>query len=59
MSREGRIFIKILQEVTKPRNNPYQVFLPFKDPYINRPNNSYQASQRFLHFEKKFSPINI
>ena len=57
MSREDRIFMKILQEGTKPRNNPYQVFFPFKDPYVNRPKNSYQGSQRFLHFEKKFSPI--
>ena len=55
MSREDQKFMKILQEGTKLRNGHYQVPLPFKDPYVNLPNNRYQARQRFSYLEKKFS----
>ena len=55
MSREDQKFMKILQEGTTLRNGHYQVPLPFKEPYVNLPNNRYQAMQRFSYLEKKFS----
>ena len=59
VSREDRKFMTIPQEGTKPTNNPYQVFLPFKDSYVNLLNSRHQERQRFCYFEKKYSPINI
>ena len=45
--REDQRFKKILQEGTKMRTGHSQVPLPFKDPYIDLPNNRHQARQRF------------
>ena len=54
ISREDK-FIKILQEGAKLRNGYYQVPLPFKDPFVNLPNNRCQARQKFSYLKKKFS----
>ena len=58
MSREDQKFMNILKDGTHLRNGHYQVPLPFRDPYVNLPNNRYQARQRFSYLDNKFSKNN-